>query len=422
MQFHWSDSDLRNQNDGCESLAPFVMALFDGEASEDQAKRARAHLLVCQTCAHRWLDWNRSRDLLRTVTVPAPPPTLLWRVLMACRLAGFARKTTSTPTSAPAPRPSFGNSFGDSDAPDALRAQILARTTRAAASAETVSSSVVKSRSTFPGLAMPAFAVPALAMWLMVLQRDTLFETVASRPESFESAPTTRKRAAATPRRTPLLKKVSQPRSVTEPVEARIADGRDEDDAPEVRNQEERAKREQNVEHFARRDEHEGRLIRVGTPRSEDEPSLRLSRGFEVRLASLETTPAPRPVVEAEERELTVAPRQLPTAAVRPATLSDKTKLPRLRAAHWELATPRLARQIDTATNQAQAMRVSLPASRTLAAPARMTTPAPPTRLLSDSIDGDDERVDEVRSVVDDFRATLQPDSGAETDYDDITS
>lgn len=418
MHFHWSESDQRSPKDGCESLAPFVMALFDGEANEEQAKRARAHLLVCQTCAQRWLDWNRSRDLLRSVAVPAPPPTLLWRVLMACRLAGFTRKTT-TPDVVTAPKQ---ESLGASGAPDALRAQILARTTRAAAAAETVST-VTKSRRQRSPYAMPMFAVPALAMWLMVLQRDAIFHVPSPEPEAYDAAPMAApQRAASTPRRPQLLKKLPvihalQKHPVAHQVEAPDSDEVDERE-PEVR--------EAHYEREAHRDAAPARIARVEPERStqwhQDEPAPRAERSPLIQLVSSEVAPSSRrtsPVELSVERP-SAEPRK--RVVVRPASLSDKDGLVRLRTAHWQLATPKLARLVDSNSNQAQALKVSLPPTRSVISSARPTSPASATRPTSETTDGTDENVDEVRSVVDDFRAALTPEVGVEPDFEDIAS
>lgn len=111
----------------CASLAPFLTELFDGEADAQSAARARAHLLSCQECARLWLDWNSQRNILRNDNVPAPPPTLLWRVLVACRVSAQHQPASRRARALP------GVSLHQWEAPipTDLRAHILARTTRA---------------------------------------------------------------------------------------------------------------------------------------------------------------------------------------------------------------------------------------------------------------------------------------------------
>ncbi|RYG69135.1 hypothetical protein EON80_10360 [bacterium] len=431
MQFYWSESDLRDKNDSCESLAPFVMALFDGEATEAEAKRARAHLLVCQTCAQRWLDWNRSRDLLRTVSVPAPPPTLLWRVLMACRVTGYsdqnskAKSSSSQKSAAKINAPAYSDGFGTPPAPDALRAQILAQTTRAAAYTDTVSSKVTKSRRTYPALVRPSFAVPALAMWLMSFQRDTLFVAQTPEPEFYENSPYAPYEQIETPRArtrnvsahtTPVLKKLVATRAAVAHHDTHQASDENEPRVHETESRFERAPHEA---------EHEPRLVRAGLNRAaeshdeerDEEPEARPERSF-VRLASVETAVEPRRTTF-DTLEVPVNSPQILQAVSRPASLSGKKKTaPGMRTAHWELATPKLARLVETAADQSQAMRVSLPPSRSVSTTPRIATPLPTSRL-ADNFDGDDRSVDEVRSVVDDFRASLASDTGSESDSED---
>jgi hypothetical protein len=452
MQFHWSDSDLRGPKDGCESLAPFVMALFDGEASEEQAKRARAHLLMCQTCANRWLDWNRSRDLLRSVTVPAPPTTLMWRVLMACRLASHSGQSTSKTAAytdrSQVLRPTFD---ADSGAPDALKAQILARTTQAArgqaakpqtASSSTISSSwgsssVQKSRRARPVFFTPSFAVPALALWLMVLQRDAFVVTQApetapaeSSLESPERAPVARPRLRNVSTHAASGIKKSVPHHVIHRPEMA-----DEAEAPQesvfhpamtadehfvraahvTRQHEEEPHRVDARNEYSRNED-----SRNEEPREEtrDDSRTEQRRGEErpagIRLASMTASLETRPVVKPT---LEISAPALRSRAVkmlsRPATLSGNKRAPGLRPARWELATPRTPNLVQVSSGADQAMRVSLPS--TLA-----SSPAP-TRLLADNFDSDDERVEEVRSVVDDFRASLASDSGSDPDTDDFS-
>ncbi len=81
-------ASARAELEACREWTPFLTALFDGEADENEALAARRHLLVCERCARAWLDWNQTRHLfLQLAEPPAPPPNLLWRIALACRLA-----------------------------------------------------------------------------------------------------------------------------------------------------------------------------------------------------------------------------------------------------------------------------------------------------------------------------------------------
>ncbi|HEX8464568.1 MAG TPA: hypothetical protein VF627_08110, partial [Abditibacterium sp.] len=148
------------------------MALFDGEADELQARRARAHLLVCQTCANRWLDWNRSRSLLVSVPPPAPPETLVWRVLRACNLATAGRQISPNLSAQTAPATQTAL------APSSLSDQILARTTR--------SHEVSASRPWSWSRSWPALALPSVALWLLVLQREPLLLSLTMRSQALD--------------------------------------------------------------------------------------------------------------------------------------------------------------------------------------------------------------------------------------------
>jgi hypothetical protein len=412
MQFHWSDFDSREQNpsshDNCEALAPFVMALFDGEASEEQARRARAHLVVCQMCAQRWLDWNRSRDLLRAVPVPAPPPTQLWRVLMACRLAAFTRR-----------KPSFSPSRSVSGAPTDLTAQILARTTRA--TAPTASTSIQK-RTKWTFLSLPTLAAPALALWLIALQRDSFFvPTPASveAPVASDSAPRVVRAIEKTPvvrpvvskkgRIAPLKTRVTATRAISEPLRPVIMNLA----APResVRDDEPRAeifaeKRSSRVipATFGLRDTIDAPLAprrdnqrepkTIVVPIKATTPVRAPIRAVTTRVVT--TVVVEAPVVKRPAR-VSIAraarPLQIPS---RPATLSDEQDVPNLRAVRFQ-TTMRAPRFNGTTDSDAQPSRVALPS----------LPPPTHTVLLADW--ENDTRVDEMRSAVDDLRAALAP-------------
>ncbi|MBW3635543.1 MAG: hypothetical protein KY445_03625, partial [Armatimonadetes bacterium] len=379
------------ENDDCQTLAPFVMALFDGEADELEAQRARAHLLVCQICARRWLDWNRSRDLLRAVPVPAPPPTLLWRVLMACRLAAFARKRRSGLGDSLGLSASAAKKTDTEFAPRDLSAQILARTTRVE-----MPPSREPRRRAIPVFALPSLAVPALAIWLIALQGDTPWN--ASPPETplSDAAP----QLAATPRRAAVSsprKLIAQPvASAKKPPAPRRAAATRVLAAPAPL---EIPEREVEAPPVA--------SPPVASPPVASPPVVpqrvvrAAPRAVTVALAPV----SPRPAAAPSEHSVAVPqvtppqPRVLASApfsgSPRLTVLSTPKNTPQLRTARWKTSAPRLIAAVEKAAPGALPSRVSPPA-----APA----PAPPL-LLAGNFEADDEGVEEMRAVVDDFRA-----------------
>ena len=181
--------------DDCASLASCLTALFDGEADSDAAARARAHLLSCQECARLWLDWNQHRGLLQAQIVPPPPPTLVWRVLIACRLAAFARparrrsrlsllaafhqtpieaKPQSDPSTRIAPLRGL-----EAPLPPDLSAHILRRTSRAPGAAPLLTAAPAPTRfaKTVRWNRFSWMAAPALALWLLLLGRSDFLAT-----------------------------------------------------------------------------------------------------------------------------------------------------------------------------------------------------------------------------------------------------
>lgn len=378
-----------------------MMALFDGEADESQAQRARAHLLVCQICAHRWLDWNRSRDLLRAVPVPAPPPTLLWRVLMACRLAALApnrgRKIGASSLQAEKARAPF--------APRDLNAQILARTTRVE------SPSPRAARRTMRLLALPSLAVPALAIWMIALQRDSFIPLAPPENPTREVAP---RRAAP-----PLLASVSRPQvaprssHLKSTAPARLAAAPLPPLAPpralRVRVQEAATSIQP-----AKRGAETSRIAPLRAVRAA--PILvALSPAYapiERPRAALQVKPLTPRVTAATRRSIR------PLVAVKPARLSASTlgkSAPSLRAARWKTSTPRLVNLVEKTSPETLPSRVALPS-----APPRIAALASP-RLVAENADADDEQVEATRSVVEDFRAALAPDGFQTVDFDGET-
>jgi len=190
----WREA-LSNPDD-CARYEAYLTALFDGEARPEEAQIARAHLAACDDCSFLWKQWDQARFLLST-TPPAPvPPTLLLRILMACRLLALPRRRRvhdATPVRLPAARPMpILPAYSDDmtprpsrevPVPPDLMANILSRTTGASnsATAATVESPWAAPQnqpqpSRLRGLApyqrvhrfATAIAVPALAAWFLI--------------------------------------------------------------------------------------------------------------------------------------------------------------------------------------------------------------------------------------------------------------
>lgn len=167
----------------CAGFAPQLTALFDGEADETQAQQARAHLLVCPQCSTAWLNWTQYRATLQSEPVPAPPPTFLWRLLIAYRVAAFAqpaRRRSNLPTIS-------ASTLRDLEAPlpPRLSQHILARTTRKPSAhvmltpltgAPPATSARHRARAA-KFRRFPLVAAPALALWILMLGRTDLVAT-----------------------------------------------------------------------------------------------------------------------------------------------------------------------------------------------------------------------------------------------------
>lgn len=164
---HNADEDLNAsassliENGACHEWTPFLTALFDGEADEQSALQARRHMIVCERCARAWYDWNQTRNLLQNHSAPAPPPSLLWRIRLACRLGQPASQRTPE-----------------------LASQILARTTRATPHPSFFEGALQGLR-----VHMPLAGALALGAFVLLLSRDGLL--------SFSNSPTPSARLSA---------------------------------------------------------------------------------------------------------------------------------------------------------------------------------------------------------------------------------
>lgn len=70
----------------CVQAQEVITVAFDGEANDEALAQAQHHIAHCSHCAHLWTQWESTRVLLRSVTAPPVPASLLTRILLACRL------------------------------------------------------------------------------------------------------------------------------------------------------------------------------------------------------------------------------------------------------------------------------------------------------------------------------------------------
>ncbi len=479
MQFPRGDFLQNLKNDDCDVLAPVVMALFDGEANEAEARRARAHLVVCQICADRWLDWNRARDFLQVAPAPTPP-LLMWRVLMACRLAAFARSATAS-RSATDWKSEFSISAAPRRAPDDLSAKILANTTKSASKQATFR----PKKPVFSLLKTPYLVAPALALSLIILQRDQFTASLVAPPlETPVEARLEMQLGAPIPATSRVTAKNIAPESASASrsqwlgARARKTGAVENSNRKLARASDYRPRREP-APPIAENSAIPGartpfsnaapiqapEMRRVSsvssvskTPRNLflasaqfETPVRSRGNGKELRSQfrrerasgaddSASTSAAPRRAFANLPRTATAQTKARPillALANRTSTNRISTallaagRMPALRAARWKngaalaeqganqdisstraagIRPPRdagrEATREFTTSGSSQLLRVSLP------------NPAQPvaarSRLLADNLDGEDARVEEMRSVVDDFRATLISDEAPE--------
>lgn len=94
MPNHFGDFDPTEafaplHNSDCIHYAPLLTAFFDGEATAEEVRRARRHLAACDGCTELWQGWTQTRFLMQQAPVPAVPPGLLARILFVCRLSAL---------------------------------------------------------------------------------------------------------------------------------------------------------------------------------------------------------------------------------------------------------------------------------------------------------------------------------------------
>lgn len=338
--------------DDCESLAPLLTALFDGEADATQAAQIRAHLLLCQRCATVWAQWNTTRRLLQSAPVVAPPPALFARIMLACRL--LAPPCAGEKIAAP---------------PADLTARILAQTVGAQPRTSRFSFALPRP------VAFSALVVPAMAAFLLILQGSNGLQT----PVAENTVPTSVElpQRAAQPK--PAAKTFAAPLSAPSEMEKVLAIALELDNQP--------IPTTPAAPRLARSIEPR-RTFAQPTFQTVSWPAPALER----REIARKTESAPKPIIEVRSVAL-IAPRK--TAKIAPAVLASDSAPIRLRRAAFR---PSLA-----ATSQpTHGLRASLP-----------TAPKMPTVRLAalHSIESAGESLEDVRSLVEDYRATLAGDS-----------
>ena len=429
----------------CGALAPLLTELFDGEADDAAAARARAHLLSCQACARLWLDWNQHRNILRNDNAPAPPPTLLWRVLVACRVSAPTRSQSRS-----ALRPELSLHQLEAPVPSALSAHILARTSRApqtrkksnAISRAVMVTPLLASKPARLGrfsLAVPAVAAPALALCLLLLSRADLTvlmpplaprNTLAAPPAHQLSAPAASTVSAAeseplapsaapAPLQTRLIS-LAPARAVAAaavlrgaPVARAEFSGGPRAMVPRGATLQQSGSGGAELNRMivltletARRQRASSPQMPVAAPafgaREVGATPVELA-SHKARLAAVSAVPvSAAPVASARPQRaaallpaLSPRPRviTLSSARLRPASFSGKPRAPRSRLALAQIApAPRRASDDD-----GQSLRVSRPAPLT-----------PGVRLASLSLgESNGPRLEDLRSAVDDFRASI---------------
>ncbi len=156
----------------CVGYDALLTTHFDGQASADEAARADAHLATCAQCESLWHSWSQSRLLLQRLPSPNAPPFLLARILTICRLASLRSEKAmeegwiidATMLPAPAP-PSFlkeeilRRTVGANDSISAAREAILDGQTMGAPSLHTGFAFWENARRALAATALPAAAL-----------------------------------------------------------------------------------------------------------------------------------------------------------------------------------------------------------------------------------------------------------------------
>ncbi len=363
--------------EGCREWTPFLTGLFDGEASEEEALQARRHLVVCERCARAWLDWNQTRSLLiNQLAPPAPPPNLLWRIRLACRLG--------QPKQAAAPE---------------LGAQILALTSRQNAKPSFWSSLALRAR-----FHSPFIGAMAVGAFVVFMARGSLF----SAPPQLQTQVEIASVQVRAPRLRPSVPQESAPRNAQANLTIL---------APRVQVVSSRAsaKAPRAVEVVARKPRPFVERARVSLARARRE---REALGqTPIRLVSLDgSAPLPmlapprvRPVVV---RTSVVRPSRPAVAtnarSSRPVALSPRDTTPAV-----VLASAPVTPLVSESSRAERAPRVFLALAP---APLRISAPRAHPITMGQPPTSDDSGLDDLDSTVEEYRATLIDDSDPSSD------
>ena len=365
--------------EACREWTPFLTALFDGEADEDGALRARRHLLVCERCARAWLDWNQTRSLLINHSAPPPPPSLLWRIRLACRLGRPASSESAVPE---------------------LSAQILARTSRQKAAPAFGFSWPQGFRLNSPFLG--AFAMGAFVLFIA---RSTL---LVSPPATSSTEGTIGRMGRVQPRPVPVLSEreevdKSGVRSKFRLAAPRHAEEDDEETEPRAlraalprRFDDNEGGSQSSLERARRERESLGAAPARLASYQPDEPLPMLKAPRPILMDSAERAPTPpHPVMRAPKLA------HLPRIAPRPVASAPRN-------------TPVLLASFDAsepvaAPARVRSARASL-ASAASVAPLRISAPHALPITVSQSPASDDAGLDELDSTVQEYRAVLASD------------
>ncbi|MDQ3815053.1 MAG: zf-HC2 domain-containing protein [Armatimonadota bacterium] len=414
----------------CLHLAPLLTALFDGEANSEEARSARAHLKTCNRCTHVWRSWTRTRSLMQSVPAPPVPLGLLTRILLACRLTALARKTTrstamdawmqmpgvqahdarilrdtlldSQPSSLPLGVDGFFSTRIAPAPPPHLKDEILRRTVGAQAARQ---DSVQHGDSIAPpsinSSRLPrhlrrlstAAAVPAMAAWLLLLTHQLsqypaaepaleLTEQTTSFASSIERPAAARRPSVAA---RPLVGRAKK--TTVAPSMARLSAKRDSESTRAVihgRAQAEpkgRVNAKPNSSHLPGRIPHKARAM-AATPVSDAHRTVR--------------PPAAR-------KEPTIKPRRIAT------TVQLMPAVARKLAMMWQSPADRhLERKVEWSSSHAWPLTASQePSSEQEPSFEAATAAMDDEETLEQVRSISDSRPDDVRDVLDDYRASL---------------
>mgnify|MGYP002778753416 CR=1 FL=1 len=410
------------ENLSCRRAAPLLMELFDGEADEISAARARAHLLSCEKCAKAWLEWNQTQTVLRSQPVPAPPPTLLWRIVLATRFATLKKRFFAPRRKNVNTHGALYSAFEPHEAPATLRQQILDATTRREGAR------VVPASPRWAwkiNLAMPALAAPALAILLFVSTREnTEFSDQAARiatpkaPREIAPAKAANRRVA--PRISAKIVAKPLPVAAPNPDSPREAVARGLNAPP--RRDFERATTQNSPR---RRDSAPSLFVRE-TPRREirrevsDDSRPEITPRAQVRLASqaptetaLQNAAAEARVVLASAPQPAISTRVVPKQASRPVVLASLSAQPTVsRAPSVRVAAVSAPSRSNVVARPAISTAKRLSPSR----PSVVLASAP-VRSEADLLESD-ARLEEMQTVVAEFRSALE-DDWSEDDWSD---